>query len=175
MCSSFCNFQRREHRLAHYRVSDRFSTAIAVCMRASNVCADWSVATASDLDSVHGYRWWASRGYYRSNRAPQDRHATTRGGLITLADLEARLTLSPGTFSEAIQYRTLDRNFWAARSPGAYVKKKKHAGYVCLTSKHPSPGIRVTSARVKTSALRLPHVALSEPFRLESNTPRSFR
>jgi magnesium chelatase family protein len=31
----------------------------------------------------------------------------------TLADLEGREKIEPGHVSEAIQYRTLDRNFWA--------------------------------------------------------------
>jgi magnesium chelatase family protein len=31
----------------------------------------------------------------------------------TLADLEGKEKIEPGHISEAIQYRTLDRNFWA--------------------------------------------------------------
>ena len=31
----------------------------------------------------------------------------------TLADLEGKVSIEPGHVSEAIQYRTLDRNFWA--------------------------------------------------------------
>jgi magnesium chelatase family protein len=31
----------------------------------------------------------------------------------TLADLEGKENIEPGHVSEAIQYRTLDRNFWA--------------------------------------------------------------
>ncbi|HEY3139369.1 MAG TPA: hypothetical protein VGL29_25340, partial [Blastocatellia bacterium] len=31
----------------------------------------------------------------------------------TLADLEGKKSIEPGHVSEAIQYRTLDRNFWA--------------------------------------------------------------
>ncbi|HKA19495.1 MAG TPA: hypothetical protein VKN18_14495 [Blastocatellia bacterium] len=31
----------------------------------------------------------------------------------TLADLTGKPSIEPGNVSEAIQYRTLDRNFWA--------------------------------------------------------------
>jgi magnesium chelatase family protein len=31
----------------------------------------------------------------------------------TLADLEGKENIEPGHVSEVIQYRTLDRNFWA--------------------------------------------------------------
>ena len=31
----------------------------------------------------------------------------------TLSDLEGKVNIEPGHVSEAIQYRTLDRNFWA--------------------------------------------------------------